>query len=97
MAHFYDTIPAELTALPHREAVERYAAGASAPAHRREKKEKKVSGRFSKQVKILPDTFSPFSPRLLTTYTILCVGYLYLREAVTWQLPPLGGNPFPWM
>ncbi|MCZ6655254.1 MAG: DinB family protein [Planctomycetota bacterium] len=32
MAHFYDTIPAELTALPPREAVERYAAGASAPA-----------------------------------------------------------------
>ncbi len=35
--------------------------------------------------------------RLLTSYTILCVGYLYLREAVTWQLPPLGGRPFPWM
>ena len=38
-----------------------------------------------------------FVRRLLTTYTILCVGYLYLREAVAWQLPPLGGNPFPWM
>ncbi len=32
MAHFYDTIPAELKALPHRETVERYAEGASAPA-----------------------------------------------------------------
>ncbi len=32
MAHFYDTIPAELKALPHRQAVERYAAGAEAPA-----------------------------------------------------------------
>ena len=38
-----------------------------------------------------------FVRRLLTSYTILCVGYLYLREAVTWQLPPLGGKPFPWM
>ena len=30
--HFYDTVPDELTALSHREAVERYAAGAQAPA-----------------------------------------------------------------
>ncbi len=41
--------------------------------------------------------WSLFVRRLLTTYTILCVGYLYLREAVTWQLPPLGGKLFPWM
>lgn len=38
-----------------------------------------------------------FVRRLLTSYTIACLGYLYLREAVTWQLPPLGGKPFPWM
>jgi hypothetical protein len=38
-----------------------------------------------------------FARRLLTTYTILCIGYLYVREAMTWNLPPLGGKPFPWM
>lgn len=38
-----------------------------------------------------------FVRRLLTSYTIVCVGYLYLREAVTWQLPPLGGKLFPWI
>ncbi len=38
-----------------------------------------------------------FVRRLLTTYTILCVGYLYFREATAWQLPPLGGKLFPWM
>lgn len=38
-----------------------------------------------------------FVRRLLTSYTIPCVVYLYLREATSWQLPPLGGKPFPWM
>ncbi len=38
-----------------------------------------------------------FVRRLFTTYTILCIGYLYLREATTWELPPLGGKAFPWM
>ncbi len=32
MAHFYETVPADLKALPHREAVERYAEGAEVPA-----------------------------------------------------------------
>ena len=41
--------------------------------------------------------WSLFVRRLLTTYTILCVGYLYVREASTWNLPELGGKPFPWM
>jgi hypothetical protein len=35
--------------------------------------------------------------RLLSAYTILCVGYLYALEAWTLQLPPLGGKLFPWM
>ncbi len=36
-----------------------------------------------------------FVRRLLTSYTIVCVGYEYL--AVEWQLPALGGKVFPWM
>lgn len=32
MGHFYDTVPDEFSALTHQEAVERYAAGAEAPA-----------------------------------------------------------------
>ena len=38
-----------------------------------------------------------FVRRLLTSYTVLCIGYLYVREMGTWTLPPLGGKPFPWM
>ena len=38
-----------------------------------------------------------FVRRLLTIYTILRVGYMYLREAATWELPPLDGKVFRWM
>ncbi len=38
-----------------------------------------------------------FVRRLLSSYTILCVGYLYVREATTWQLPPFGGKLLPWL
>lgn len=38
-----------------------------------------------------------FLRRIFTTYTILCVGYFYAREAMTWNLPAFGGKLLPWM
>jgi hypothetical protein len=34
--------------------------------------------------------------RVLTTYTIICLFYVYGRAACTWDWPPLGSKLFPW-
>lgn len=41
--------------------------------------------------------YQPLQEYCNNEITILCVGYLYVREATTWRLPPFGGKLVPWM
>ncbi len=41
-------------------------------------------------------TVTHFVACILSTYSIVCVAYMYCIEMGKWNLPPLGGKLFPW-